>query len=373
MDDLLPVTNVSTARCSESFALTEVKCLKHTHTWVVKGFSQCECRYLETIPNLPILDPQKHVFRVRLHPQGNKDSNKDFCFFQVFSQTSLKYKAKFTVMNVRGEEIPATVYNGTQQLNGYFEYIRREQLIQHIAPQDEIKLVLSLSIVQDTITKTTPGDPALQSSPDSSFTALSRDLNDQYVKEPKFTDFKIICQDDAGKSREINCHRFILYSRSNVFRAMLQEHTGEYKSNSVKFPDIDYEVMNYFVQYLYSGKMVSTNNFVLLQEMLKMGERFEVLELKEAAETALKSQIGCDTVCQLLSLADMHSASILRKDCIRFICHHMSDVLKTPGWSDLLTTYPNIGTECMQMVVNCEESSSEDPPQKRFRIEYHHE
>lgn len=134
--------------------------------------------------------------------------------------------------------------------------------------------------------------------------------------------------------------------------------------------------------------MVLTSNFGLLQEMLKMGERFEVLELKEAAETALKSQVSCENVCQLLSLADMHSASILRKDCIRFICHHMSDVLKvgtseyiqelssnfqTAGWNDLLTTYPNIGTECMQMVVNCEESSSEDPPQKRFRIEYHHE
>jgi len=39
------------------------------------------------------------------------------------------------------------------QLNGYFEYIRRDVLIGHIQPSDEIQLLLNLTIVSDTITK----------------------------------------------------------------------------------------------------------------------------------------------------------------------------------------------------------------------------
>lgn len=75
------------------------------------------------------------MYRIRLHPQGNKESNKDFTFFQVFSNNALpRYRGKFTVFNSRNEEIATTVYTGQQQLHGYFEYIRRDLLINHLAP-----------------------------------------------------------------------------------------------------------------------------------------------------------------------------------------------------------------------------------------------
>lgn len=268
MDDILPLALPQNMK-TQSYAVTEVKTLKHTHTWVIKGFSQCECRYLETIvsifflikiiilvhifkfqPVISTLDTSKHSFRVRLHPQGNKESNKDFCFFQVFSQTQLKYRAKFTVANTRGDEIPATVYNGTQQLNGYFEYIRREQLLQHIQPQDEIKLSLTLTIVQDTITRNTHVDPGISLPPELTIREMARQLGEQY-KDPQFTDFTIKCYDSESKEKEIKCHRFMLYSRSPVFRAMLQDHTLEYKKSQVKFDDIDYEVRILINQWIY--------------------------------------------------------------------------------------------------------------------------
>lgn len=34
------------------------------------------------------------IFRIRLHPQGNKESNKDFCFFQVHFLVKLGSLAK---------------------------------------------------------------------------------------------------------------------------------------------------------------------------------------------------------------------------------------------------------------------------------------
>lgn len=35
-------------RPSDSWSSTEVRSLQHTHMWTIKGFSQCECRFLET-------------------------------------------------------------------------------------------------------------------------------------------------------------------------------------------------------------------------------------------------------------------------------------------------------------------------------------
>ncbi|VDO05012.1 unnamed protein product, partial [Haemonchus placei] len=90
-------------RPADSWSTTEVRSVNHSHVWTIKGFSQCECRYLETsakirdltvtpmplpptsTPNVSAatLEPPMLTFRIRLHPQGNKESNKDFSFFQV--------------------------------------------------------------------------------------------------------------------------------------------------------------------------------------------------------------------------------------------------------------------------------------------------
>jgi speckle-type POZ protein len=364
MDDILPLAMPQNMK-TQSFAVTEVKTLKHTHTWVIKGFSQCECRYLETVPVVPSLDTSKHAFRVRLHPQGNKESNKDFCFFQVFSQTSLKYRAKFSVANTRGEEIPATVYNGTQQLNGYFEYIRREQLIQHIQPQDEIKLSLMLTIVQDTVTRNTHVDPAITMPPELTIRTMAKQLGEQY-KDPQFTDFVIKCVDEKKREQEIKCHRFMLYSRSPVFRAMLQEHTLEYKNSEVKFDDIDFDIMEVFIEFLYSGNFNKVSrDHTIVQELLKLGDRFAVLELRDAAEIALRQNLNIENVCEVLQIADLHNAKILKRECLRFICNHTVEVLRTESWNQLSTQSPDLITACMSHMVKSDES--DDPPSKRFR------
>lgn len=35
-------------RPSDSWSTTEVRTLQHSHVWAIRGFSQCDCRYLET-------------------------------------------------------------------------------------------------------------------------------------------------------------------------------------------------------------------------------------------------------------------------------------------------------------------------------------
>lgn len=39
---------VGPLRPSDSWSTTEVRSLQHSHVWTIRGFSQCECRYLET-------------------------------------------------------------------------------------------------------------------------------------------------------------------------------------------------------------------------------------------------------------------------------------------------------------------------------------
>ncbi|KAK5978139.1 hypothetical protein GCK32_000420 [Trichostrongylus colubriformis] len=88
---------------------------------------------------------------------------------QIFSTSNFgdshrhlfKAKFKFTVFNSRNEEIPTTVYTGNQQLHGYFEYIRRDLLISHVHPSDELQLVLNMTVTFDTVTRTSQAPKTL--------------------------------------------------------------------------------------------------------------------------------------------------------------------------------------------------------------------
>lgn len=77
-----------------------------------------------------------------------------------------KFKARFYVYNSRNEELQTTVYSGAQQasksmvacvqlhsfqLNGFFQYVRRSELLKHIETDDELRLSVLVTTYSDTV------------------------------------------------------------------------------------------------------------------------------------------------------------------------------------------------------------------------------
>uniref|UniRef100_A0A1I8BPF6 BTB domain-containing protein n=1 Tax=Meloidogyne hapla TaxID=6305 RepID=A0A1I8BPF6_MELHA len=312
-------------RPSDSWSSTEVRSLQHSHMWTIKGFSQCECRYLET--SLRIKDSASSTngntiamsnglttdnasyltFKIRLHPQGNKESNKDFCFFQ---------------------------------LNGYFEYIRRDLLISHIQPSDEIQLLLNLTIVSDTITKNSQNviSPAV---PEPRPSELAKDL-EQMFGDTRHSDFTIICDGDK-EHRELPAHKVVLGARSPVFAAMFEPHTEEAQKSEVHYNDIDFEVMREMLFYIYSGTAPLLQQMAL--DLLAVADRFQLIGLKEMADQVLRNGLCVDNVCRNLVLADMHNALELKQDALRFIAQYSNGVIVTDGWATMVKEHPRLVTE----------------------------
>ncbi|TKR60967.1 hypothetical protein L596_028143 [Steinernema carpocapsae] len=363
-------------RPSDSWSTTEVRTMPHTHVWTIRGFSQCDCRYLETsvkIKNGNNVSPaagsqESHLtFRIRLHPQGNKESNRDFSFFQVFcNNANAKYRAKFSVFNRRNEEIPTTVYTGTQQLHGYFEYIRRDLLIGHVQPQDELQLVLNLTITFDTITKNSQNSrsPIPEPLPND----IGKDFEAMFKEDDRLSDFTILCGD-----REIKVHKFVLAARSPVFSAMLEPHTEESKTSKVTIDDIDYDVLHEMLFFMYSGRSNNLSSMPL--ELLSAADRFQLNGLKDLANHVLRNGLAIDSVCRYLVFADMHSASELKADAIRFISANIKTVIETDGWKAMVGDHPELVTEVVSGISSDStlargESSSmaSEPMVKRMRI-----
>ncbi|CAB3403866.1 unnamed protein product [Caenorhabditis bovis] len=335
---------------TDTYSITDVRTTTHTHLWIINGFKSCDCRYLETVAKLnedkvashssTLPELQNLQYRIRLHPQGNKDSNKDFTFFQCFNNSSssaaaaaaapptpFRAKFKFTVYNGKGEEVHTTVYSGTQQLHGYFEYIRREALLAHLGEDSVIHLLLTITVSFDTVTKTSSrGTPLSLPSPKPNM--LVQDLESVFKSE-KCYDFTI----NVG-TEKLKAHKVILCARSKVFAAMLEPHTEEFQKSEVTIIDVDSEVMKDLLYYMYTGNVKQPINKPV--ELLAAADRFELPGLKETTEKHLRDNVSKETVCRFIMCADLYNASDLRKHCLKFLARNGWEIAQSDGFSQLL-------------------------------------
>nr|pir hypothetical protein C07D10.2 - Caenorhabditis elegans [Caenorhabditis elegans] len=381
---------------ADSWSTSEVRSLVHKHMWTIRGFSQLECRYLETsakikditkdesglqvplthqpsssggLPELPDI-----TFRIRLHPQGNKESNKDFTFFQCFTNQAtttttptFRAKFKFTVFNQRTEETPTTVYSGTQQLHGYFEYIRREVLVGHVQPADDLILCLTITITFDTVTKaaqnTRSVPPELPMPSD-----VTKDLENLY-RSGKHADFTLVVEE-----RELKAHKAILAARSPVFAAMMEPHTAEAQNSRAILRDIDYEVVQAILYYIYTGTCTNMGGNAL--DILAAAERFALPGLKNIAEVAMRNGLATETVCKNLAFAEMYGLVDFKKEAIKYICMNANAVINSEGFLRLSRQNPDLIVDIMTVLVNERHNSPScfsldgtlEPASKRARM-----
>ena len=81
------------------------------------------------------------------------------------------------------------------------------------------------------------------------------------------------------KDKEFKAHKLILAAASPVFDAMFKEGTREHQESCVNILDIDSDVFDVFLRYLYSGQVDQLDEMV--SDLLAAADKYEVQPLKE--------------------------------------------------------------------------------------------
>uniref|UniRef100_A0A7E4ZQY2 BTB domain-containing protein n=1 Tax=Panagrellus redivivus TaxID=6233 RepID=A0A7E4ZQY2_PANRE len=277
---------------TESSAFTEIKSVKHTHAWTVRNFSHYGGRHIETLVRSSNVDIMKRRFQMLINPRATTlcMEYNGLCYFAVSTEFPANFKATFTILNHAGEEIPNTMFECDNQ--SIWVYVEREELLQHIQPHDEVKIVLNLTVFLKPLMQFSPS--RIVASEQTGLDTLSKNVED-LLTDDKFTDFTIRCR---GDSPPIKCHRFILWSRSPEFKKILADDTEESKRGEVVYGDIEYEDMKHFIHYIYTGKAPHIKSVNVAVGMVQLAERFDVPDLKALAE---------GTVQKCLSMKDQRS------------------------------------------------------------------
>ncbi len=111
-------------------------------------------------------------------------------------------------------------------------------------------------------------------------------------------------------------HKIILAMRSPVFGAMFQHPTKEVQTGEVEVEDVDPDVFQEVLRYLYTGLTRSTAMDVMAPGLLAAADKYLLDHLKTHCETHLIRQMSVKNCLDLLSFTTHDPAEGLQKYAI---------------------------------------------------------
>jgi speckle-type POZ protein len=116
------------------------------------------------------------------------------------------------------------------------------------------------------------------------------------------------------RGRQFSAHKNILAIRSPVFAAMFLHPTKEMQTGEVEVDDIDPDVFQEVLRYLYTGLIMD----IMATGILAAAEKYLLDHLKTLCERHLIRQMSAKNCLDLLVLTTNHPAEYLKKYAIEY-------------------------------------------------------
>jgi speckle-type POZ protein len=153
-------------------------------------------------------------------------------------------------------------------------------------------------------------------------------------------------------------HRWLLTSRSSVFRAQLFGLMKESQTpDIIRVDDMEAQVFRALIYFMYTDSLLpeteikEEEEFVMCQHLLVAADRYDLERLKLVCEEKLCMCIDVNTVGTILALAEQHYCDGLKKACFYFLSspQNLKAAAATDGFQDL-STCPSI---IIELIAKC--------------------
>ncbi|GFS53213.1 protein maternal effect lethal 26 [Nephila pilipes] len=156
----------------------------------------------------------------------------------------------------------------------------------------------------------------------------------------------------VSEGQTIKAHKFILQSRSVVFKRMFEHNTTE-QNGTIEITDVDYLVLKSLVWYMYTG-VVQKLPYEEVCDLYEAADKYDVFFLARECSEILQSFIGYDTVCRILVLASLHNDAALKEEAVGFIANNFAKVKVTEEWEMTIRAHQGIASDVLERV--CQET-----------------
>ena len=282
----------------------------------------------------------KTKWSLRVYPKGDQDAGDISVFLINKSKEGKVIDAKYKIYIIDHEDnkllmrTDSTVFHEFNCGKGWTSFIDRARLLSNAQTYlHEGSLVFGCD-VQIKAVKSSSEDSIIPN------IQMSEDFGD-LLESKRFSDMII-----KVDSQELHAHKNILVARSSVFSAMFSHDLKEAVEGRIEISDVEVEPFKEMLKFMYTGKAPSLKRpdwcSVWGEALLAVAEKYDLQRLKAMCEVELASSIRVENAAHLLLVAESHSAKYLKKNASSFMNDHISEVVNTEGWKELVAKCPNV-------------------------------
>ncbi|XP_064396844.1 speckle-type POZ protein-like A isoform X2 [Halichondria panicea] len=341
------------APLAESWCHTHLKVHKFSYLWTIDNFSFCKEEIGEVLKSSTFSTGPDDSLKwcLRVNPRGLDDESRDYISLYLVlvsgTKAEVRAKFKFSILNKHKEERKAMesqrAYRFVQGKDwGFKKFIRRDFLFEDgngLLPDDRLTIYCEVSVVADALTVT----GSIHDLPIVPECDLSKHLG-ELMASGSLSDVTLVIGE-----KEFKAHKAILAARSPVFGAMFQHSMEESLKNRVEIQDLDPEVLQEILTYIYTGK--APNLSKTADALLSAADKYNLERLKLMCEECLCNELNAENAADTLILADMHCAERLKEITIEYINRHASDVMETSSWTSLVSGHSLLVAEVFKALA----------------------
>merc|ERR1719334_1222831 len=324
-----------------------------SYIWTIHNFSHHPRTCGEYLDSPPFQDSEGRTkWNLRLYPGGRGPEHKEHVSLHLCLLSSnilrdgytvskeVNAKLRVSILNEAKDPIWEIAFTGTRGFRpknagtnwGWHKFMSHDALFDvGKAYLHEDKLVVKSDVsMLASVTATAGVIPAPPST-------LAADLATIQC-DSAFSDITL-----KTKGRSFKAHRVILAARSPVFRAMFTHNMQETKNNEVIIKDIDAEVMEELLRFIYTNKVNDVAK--IARPLLAAADKYALESLKVVCESTLIGQMTVEDVASILVLSDLHRCNHLKEAALSTIRRIPDKIVQTTGWSELVQSYPSLVSE----------------------------
>ena len=161
------------------------------------------------------------------------------------------------------------------------------------------------------------------------------------------------------RGNRFEAHKNILSARSKVFAAMFDHPSKEKKTRIVDVTDIEPDVFEELLHYIYTGKVPSKQMEEVAVELLAAADKYQLEKLKKACGNYLSYGMSPENCIKLLLLVDKNNPSYyLKEKAVEYIRQNRGQVVKTESWKNLAKEKPSFVVSIMEMLLETNAGTS---------------
>ncbi|CAL1295314.1 unnamed protein product [Larinioides sclopetarius] len=330
--------------------------------WTIQNFSLCPTdvdEYLQS-PEFTTRSSSITTWTVRVYPKGqtrcNSTGKVGLFLHRSFSETEVhqvRYKMCLKDVYERDRYVVQSeqLFRGNGTSWGRASVIDRDLLLgpkrDELLLNDTLRVYCEITVgcIDKSSTEGTKRINSLTTPSIACLDSLSSNFESLYESQ-RWCDFTL-----QTAERVFPVHKIILAARSTVFAAMFEHDMQEHHNNTAMILDIESSILDDMLRYIYTGT-VQLLTFNKALGLYASADKYNLDELKTKCKRFMIEQLSVDNLCDVATIADLHSDLELKETTRGFFAKNASQILSTNNWEELLVDRPHTASQLLEIIAS---------------------